>query len=242
MRTLRTRTIAARPALRCARRSYATAGHGHPAPSSDAPWAIGAIVVTVPLTWWILSSGSTDAHGHDSHSGHHNETESHEAEKASEDSEEEPKDAEEEEAPATQSSESQEEESGDESDQDVSLDTPESSDDESHVVEEDEKNVRKHVPDAKGGAKARIESKQSKKQGELSEDAANDDEKPEDVAAASKPAGGLNTQSGKQEGLSNTDTKHSIDIENRDDKSKKGDGSPETSKAKGTVDANAPVK
>lgn len=55
-------------------------------------------------------------------------------------------------------------------------------------------------------------------------------------AAASKTPGGHNTQSGKQEGLSNTDTKHSTDIGNDPEKSKKGDGMPETAKAKGTVD------
>ena len=55
-------------------------------------------------------------------------------------------------------------------------------------------------------------------------------------SASSKPAGGKNTQSGKQEGLSNTDTKHSTDITNDSSKSKKGEGSPETAKSKGTVD------
>ena len=44
------------------------------------------------------------------------------------------------------------------------------------------------------------------------------------------------SQSGKQEGLSNTDTKHSTDITSDPDKSKKDDGSPETAKMKGTVD------
>lgn len=42
--------------------------------------------------------------------------------------------------------------------------------------------------------------------------------------------------SGKQAGLSNTDTKHSADIVSDPEKSSKADGSPETAKAKGTID------
>ena len=60
-------------------------------------------------------------------------------------------------------------------------------------------------------------------------------------AASSKSPGGLTTsQSGKQEGLSNTDTKHSTDIANDPEKSKKGEGSPETAKLKGTVSPARP--
>ena len=55
-------------------------------------------------------------------------------------------------------------------------------------------------------------------------------------AASKSPAGGMETtQSGKQEGLSNTDTKHSTDIANNPEKSKKGEGAPETAKLKGTI-------
>ena len=50
----------------------------------------------------------------------------------------------------------------------------------------------------------------------------------------------MNTQSGKQEGLSNTNTKHSTDIANDPEKSKKGEGMPETAKSKGTVDPMRP--
>jgi hypothetical protein len=47
--------------------------------------------------------------------------------------------------------------------------------------------------------------------------------------------------SGKQEGLSNTDTKYSIDLTNNPNKAQKGEGAPETSKLKGTVDVNRPL-
>ena len=50
----------------------------------------------------------------------------------------------------------------------------------------------------------------------------------------------MNTQSGKQEGLSNTDTKHSTNIADDPEKSKKGEGAPETAKSKGTVDPGRP--
>lgn len=46
--------------------------------------------------------------------------------------------------------------------------------------------------------------------------------------------------SGKQEGLSNTDTKHSTDIASNPEKSKKGEGTPETAKLKGTVRPSRP--
>ena len=48
--------------------------------------------------------------------------------------------------------------------------------------------------------------------------------------------------SGKQAGLSNTDTKHSYKIDEMDDKSKKGEGGPDTAKLQGTVDPNRPQK
>lgn len=49
----------------------------------------------------------------------------------------------------------------------------------------------------------------------------------------------MNTQSGKQEGLSNTDTKHSTNIAEDPEKSTKPEG-PETAKSKGTVDPHRP--
>jgi hypothetical protein len=40
--------------------------------------------------------------------------------------------------------------------------------------------------------------------------------------------------------LSNTDTKHSTDITNDPEQSNKGEGMPETAKAKGTIDPKRP--
>ncbi|KAL8948721.1 MAG: hypothetical protein Q9222_005116 [Ikaeria aurantiellina] len=85
--------------------------------------------------------------------------------------------------------------------------------------------TRKHIPDAKGFNKKRIESDYGKPLG-TQED--------EDRNPASGP------KASKQEGLSNTDTKHSTDMDNNPDKSKKGEGSVETGKLKGAVDPSRP--
>ncbi|KAI0376631.1 hypothetical protein F5Y04DRAFT_265971 [Hypomontagnella monticulosa] len=56
-----------------ARRSYASTGHGHAEKTSDMPWLIGSVAVTVPGVAWLLSSGPSkkaDAHHHDDASAH----------------------------------------------------------------------------------------------------------------------------------------------------------------------------
>ena len=55
-------------------------------------------------------------------------------------------------------------------------------------------------------------------------------------ASASKAPGSMTTQSKKQEGVSNADTKHSTDIAGDSEKSQKPGGDPETAKSKGTMD------
>ncbi|KAI9698792.1 MAG: hypothetical protein M1836_003902 [Candelina mexicana] len=96
--------------------------------------------------------------------------------------------------------------------------------------------TRKHIPDAKGGAKKRIESDYGLKQGVSDKVKATDPTGTvqKDQAAAAKPPTSHNEQSGKQEGVSNTDTKHSTDVTNNPNESRKGEGTPETSKSKGT--------
>jgi len=56
-----------------------------------------------------------------------------------------------------------------------------------------------------------------------------------DDAQVNKTAGSQNTTSGKQEGLSNADTKHSTAAEDETSKSPKPEGGAESAKAKGTV-------
>ncbi|KAL8915989.1 MAG: hypothetical protein Q9172_006520 [Xanthocarpia lactea] len=96
--------------------------------------------------------------------------------------------------------------------------------------------TRKHIPDAKGFSKKRIESDYGKEQGKLEDE----DSAHTDKAAPSKSPVGTNTTSQKQEGLSNTDTKHSLDLDSNPEKSKKGEGVVETAKVKGAVDPGRP--
>ncbi|MCJ1377064.1 hypothetical protein MMC17_000154 [Xylographa soralifera] len=97
--------------------------------------------------------------------------------------------------------------------------------------------TRKHIPDAKGYNKKRIESDYGHVQ---SPDGSEENEPDKgDRAATAKEAGSQNTTSGKQEGVSNTDTKHSSDPLSRSDTPKKPEG-PETAKAKGAVDPQRP--
>ncbi|TAQ89583.1 hypothetical protein B7494_g2086 [Chlorociboria aeruginascens] len=191
------RPTTARPQLfrQVARRGYASGGHEAKA-GGDAVWAAGAIAVTVPTCWYILSSTPDNSHGHkghDDHAGDHGKLhDDKEGEKNEEKSEEESdnkdgKDSE------------KSEDSGSEDDTKES-ETPDTSDDE----------------------------------GEES-----DKSKPKDEAAPVKPAGSQNTQSGKQEGISNTDTHHPSDPDNSPNMSKKAEGT-ETAKAKGTVDPKRP--
>lgn len=70
-----------------ARRGYSS-GHGPSEASSDLPWAIGAVGVTVPACWFILKSSPKEAH--QLHVPH--KIEVHEVAEAEE--EEEPKDVE----------------------------------------------------------------------------------------------------------------------------------------------------
>ncbi|KIX08600.1 uncharacterized protein Z518_03256 [Rhinocladiella mackenziei CBS 650.93] len=63
----------ARASLRgVSRRTYAS-GHGPQQKSSDLPWLIGSVVVTVPAAAWLWQQGpepSDDHHGHESHDTH----------------------------------------------------------------------------------------------------------------------------------------------------------------------------
>ncbi|KAJ9291324.1 hypothetical protein DTO021C3_1124 [Paecilomyces variotii] len=48
------------------RRSYASqGGHGGEQKSSDLPWAVGAVAITVPSAYLLLSSGPELPHGHE---------------------------------------------------------------------------------------------------------------------------------------------------------------------------------
>ncbi|TVY92776.1 hypothetical protein LAWI1_G003130 [Lachnellula willkommii] len=222
-----------------ARRTYASGGHGSAkSGGGDAVWAATSIAVTAPILWYLLQNGPDTSHGHDDHGDAHG-TKHEEEESKDEDSEEKSEEKSDDGEDKADDKESEKSEESESDGEDKGADTPDTSDDEGEAKDT---NTRKSVPDAKGGSKARLESNKSIKQGE--------GDSPEDqvsrvkishfLSATSGPAGSQNTQSGKQEGLSNTDTKHSTDITNNPDKSSKGEGVPETAKTKGPVDPNRP--
>lgn len=211
------------------RRGYAS-GHSSTQAGGDTLWAVGAVAVTAPACWYILSNAPEPAHGHGDHGDSHGKE--HEEEHEEESKDEEPKEESKDEGDDKETSSDAEEKDSDKSEDSDSgdekeADTPDTSDDEGSDGGEN-KNTKKHIPDAKGGAKKRVESNNSIKAGK------NDDSQ----ASPSKEAGSKNTQTGKQEGLTNTDTKHSTDIGNDPSKSKKAEGGPDTAKVKGTVDVN----
>ncbi|KAK4981379.1 hypothetical protein LTR66_010034, partial [Elasticomyces elasticus] len=84
-------------------------------------------------------------------------------------------------------------------------------------------------PDSKGAFKKRIDSGYGKDLG------ATDDKN----ASANTTDSGDDDMQAKQKGLSNTVTRHSVDIGRDPEKSKKGDGTPETAKTMGTVDPSS---
>lgn len=137
--------------------------------------AAGAVAVTVPTCWFLISNkpDNSHAHGdhgdsHGAHAGEHEEEEEkseEEEEKPEEKEDEKPADSEEKTEEKEEPKESDKSEGSDSKDEAKEQDTPATSDDET-VVGETGKNVRKSIPDAKGGKKARLESKAAIKQGE----------------------------------------------------------------------------
>ncbi|GAD99983.1 conserved hypothetical protein [Paecilomyces variotii No. 5] len=58
--------VSSRCGQQLGRRTYAShGGHGGEQKSSDLPWAVGSIAITVPSAYFLLSSGSEVPHGHE---------------------------------------------------------------------------------------------------------------------------------------------------------------------------------
>ncbi|CAF9930864.1 MAG: hypothetical protein GOMPHAMPRED_005754 [Gomphillus americanus] len=141
------------------RRGYASESHGEHKASSDIPWAITSVVVTIPVAGWLWSQGpSGDAHGHDDHhehkEEHKSEDETHDTEEKGEDKDEDKQeqsdDQEEDAKPDTKDQDKEsktdtkekpkQEDSSDKSDTDSdsgddTKDTPDTSDDEKDTKE-----------------------------------------------------------------------------------------------------------
>ncbi|KAI5270412.1 hypothetical protein E4T47_06238 [Aureobasidium subglaciale] len=277
-----------RPATRAvARRGYAS-GHGHSAPSSDLPWIIGSVGITVPGAWYLWPDSSHgDTHGpgeaHAKHLEEHPEVaEPEQQEEEEEKSEEQPK--EESKDDESKDDESKDDESKDEpkeeskggalkdgegeavQDQPQSgkepqegeskskrttdgANMPESKGDVEGVSfkgptsEGDSDNKmpdeRKREPDGKGAFKKRIDSGYGKNLGE------GPDRRSDGSTSAATAKTSTSDEQGdiakKQQGLSNTPTRHSTDITKDPEMSKKGEGSPETAKSMGTVSVGRPM-
>jgi hypothetical protein len=140
--------------------------------------AAGAVAVTVPSCWYLLSNGPDTSHGHGDHGDSHGKEheEEHEEESKDEDSEgkseekpeEKSEDKSEEGDDKADDGDSEKSEDSDSGEEDKGADTPDISDDEGDSEKSsDDKNTRKSVPDAKGGSKARKESNQAVKAGEV---------------------------------------------------------------------------
>ncbi|KAI9803212.1 MAG: hypothetical protein M1825_002003 [Sarcosagium campestre] len=234
-------------------RGYSSGGHETKKGflSGDLPWLIGSLAVTVPVSAYLLSQTPAREHGHAHHSEEHSEDK--------EDGEDGKADEQDGEGGDSNSEEKEEDSEGDNDSEDDNAegddsseegqDTPDSSDSESegkqktsgvnfkgHTKDGPPEHNVKRYPDAKGGNKKRLESTYGKQQGVIDDDEENEDDKP----ATSKPPVRGST-SGKQEGVSNTDTKHSLDIEKDTGIGIKPEG-PDTAKAKGTIDPNRPQK
>lgn len=209
------------------RRGYASshgeAGHGQA--KSDLPWAIGAVAFTVPGVWYMLQPG--EAHHADHHEAHE---EKHEEPKQEEAPKEEPK-----EEPKAEAKEESKEEPKEESKEESKDDSKDESKDK---PKEDSKDESKEEPKKDESPKEESKEEAPKEDSKSDTDAKGS---AKDKPAASKEALSQNQTSGKQQGLSNTDTKHSTDVDNDPSKSKKSEGSVDTAKSKGTISPNRPA-
>ncbi|KAF2396872.1 hypothetical protein EJ06DRAFT_533596 [Trichodelitschia bisporula] len=180
---------------RCAARQYASSSSS-PAmrqASSDLPWLLAAVGVSVPGVFMILNSGdtSTKPHGHDPHDlKPEKQVPDHPKEKGA------PKDS----------------PSG----------TEEGAPSNKGPTNKEDTDDHKSEVDAKGHKK-RIDSGYGTKVGEGVSSGEGDE------------MGGK-----KQAGNSNTDTKHSSDVSENTDKSRKGEGTVDSAKVKGTIKPDRP--
>ncbi|KAI9667333.1 MAG: hypothetical protein M1821_000148 [Bathelium mastoideum] len=261
------RSAGPRQLQRVARRTYADGGHHAPAKSNDLTWGLVATAVTAPATWYLLQPGADahhgDDHGHDKEE--HEEEHADDAETSGEGGDEEQKSDEGaqqgEEKQQDESKEAESEDKGDAGSNEGAGEDGDAPKDETRVLEGESKDLpegvrfkgktnqgdednemtatRKSIPDAKGGTKKRLDSDYAVRQGlskEESDESGSENESP----AARIPPRNQNEMAGKQRGLSNTETKHSTDISNSPEKSKKGEGTPETAKTIGTVKVDRP--
>ncbi|PVH99148.1 hypothetical protein DM02DRAFT_672879 [Periconia macrospinosa] len=206
------------------RRSYASAhGSDSSAKKSDLPWAISAVAGTA-LGLYVVMGQDT---GH--HEEHHDEAHDKHAEESHEEAPE--KEEEKPEEKADEKSEDQPEEKSEEKAEEKSEEKAEEKADEKSEEKPEEKTEEKSEPEPESKS-------EEKKEDKVVASSKSPDET--DPPHPAKPPKSTNEMSGKQEGFSNSDTKHTDPIDNQPGKSKKGEGFAESAKVKGTVSTDRP--
>ncbi|KAH0602863.1 uncharacterized protein H6S33_008513 [Morchella sextelata] len=232
--------------------------------NSDLPWIIGAVVVTIPTGFYLLSGNSKpDHHATHASTGHSliskphgmqdegprdiSEKASQAAEKASEKASEVYSDVKSKVTSSDSSpsdTASEVEEKGSEKAQNLKEKASEKAEDLKGKTSEKVEDLKELKE--KGSEKVNdLKEKGSEKAAELKKKAENESNqgKPpsetDKPAAAIKPPKSMNEQSGKQEGISNSETNHAVLHDERGQAiSKKSEGTHDTAKLKGTVDPN----
>ncbi|KAI5837037.1 hypothetical protein DFP73DRAFT_569705 [Morchella snyderi] len=266
-RSLLTRPSAATSHRFVRRMSKYTAENPHiiKGTNSDLPWVIGAVVVTIPGCFYLLSGNSKPDH-HDTHAstGHSliskphgmqdesprdiSEKASQVAEKASEKASEVYSNAK---SKVTSSDSSPSEtasevkEKGSEKAKNLKEKTSERAEDLKEKASEKAEDLKEKISENIEDLKERGSEKVNTLKEKGSEKAAalkkkeNEGKPPSETdkpAAANKPPKSMNEQSGKQEGISNSETNHAVLHDERGQAiSKKSEGTHDTAKLKGTV-------
>jgi len=238
-RTIRTRTSqqCLRLPQQTGRRGYASATETIKKAGGDAPWAISALAVTIGGTYLALQprdGGHHDEHHDDHGEDKHEETEDSGVEEKEEGGEEE------------KPSEPTEDTKSDSENQEKAEDSEATKKDDSEEPKDDSAEPKEDSSEDKSDVSNKGPSK-TVEQNTKTEDDAMGKKKRIDSSAGKTLGEGSSSGEGdgmgkKQDGYTNTDTKHSEDIVSSDEKSNKAEGTAETAKLKGTVQPDRPQK
>ncbi|KAF2681748.1 hypothetical protein K458DRAFT_420511 [Lentithecium fluviatile CBS 122367] len=110
---------------------------------------------------------------------------------------------------------------------------------EEHTEEEPAEEPKEEEAKSEEKVESNSEEKDDSKDKEESKEKVSSPDQRDEPSPRKEP-NSQNETSGKQEGLSNTDTKHPAQIHDDPQKSKKGEGVAETAKVKGTVSTDRP--
>ncbi|EAT82608.1 hypothetical protein HBH56_112300 [Parastagonospora nodorum] len=206
------------------RRTYASEHGAHGATqSSEVPWMVAAAAGTATGLYLVFTQDLGHGSGHDE--DHHAEAHETHGKNEGQDGDE----------------ESGKEESSDEGEDKSQGGPKDEAKSKTKNPPPEERNTEQPEDPSKPGSGKPDKKKSDDSSGDAPK---NDEDSPSpDKHDKADPRGkpkSTNHTSGKQEGLSNSDTHHSSQISKQDDKSKKGEGVAETAKLKGTVSTNRP--